>query len=114
MVGAGLSLGILGTVLAGVVLVTRWVPPWNRGHVASPLLFGVGILMASLGNVLMGLEYFGVLPEVSWEVRFFGFNGMTWAGVLVIGVSQILPVLHLILAQLRNGGPHGRPPHGMP
>ncbi|MFF3602895.1 hypothetical protein [Streptomyces sp. NPDC002463] len=104
VVGAGLLLGLLGTVLAGVVLRTGWVPPWNRRHVTRPWLFGAGILMASLGNVLMGLEYFGVLPEVSWEVRFFVGNGVIWAGVLLIGASQVLPLL-------RTAPPHGKPPH---
>ncbi|MFE5207512.1 hypothetical protein [Streptomyces sp. NPDC056600] len=92
VVGTGAFLGLL-VIAAGIVtLRTGWIVPTARRHVARPRLHGLGALFTGSSVVLQSLFYFRVLPGVSWDVRFFGGNAILLAGLLLIGLSQVLPL----------------------
>ncbi|MFI6875119.1 hypothetical protein ACIBL6_16950 [Streptomyces sp. NPDC050400] len=92
VVGAGALLGILAIASGIVTLRTGWVLPTARGHVARPQLHGIGTLFIGSNLVLQSLAHFGALPDVSWEVRFFGGNALLFGGFLLIALSQLLPL----------------------
>ena len=107
VVGAGMLLGVLSIALGVVTFRTGWAPPWSRRHVTRPRLLGTGAVLTGLGVFLPGLVYFGVVPDLSWEVRFFGQNALVLAGLVCIGASRLM-------APPRGGNPHGEAPHGKP
>lgn len=90
VVGAGMLLGVAAITLGVVTFRTGWVPPWQRHHVTRPRLLGVGAVLTGLGVFLPGLVYFGVVPDPSWEARFFGQNALILAGLACIGASQLM------------------------
>ncbi|MER6097836.1 hypothetical protein ABT154_18640 [Streptomyces sp. NPDC001728] len=104
MVGAGMLLGVAAIALGLLTLRTGWVPPWTRRHVTRPRLQGVGALLVGLTLFLQGLVYFGVLPGLSWEARFFGQLALMLSGLACIAMSQLLPPAH-------GKTPHGKTPH---
>lgn len=92
VVGTGAFLGLLAIALGIVTLRTGWILPTARRHVTRPQLHGLGALLTGSSVVLQGLFYFRVLPSVSWEVRFLGGNALLFAGLLLIALSQLLPL----------------------
>jgi multisubunit Na+/H+ antiporter MnhB subunit len=92
VVGAGAFLGLLAIALGIVTLRTGWIVPTARRHVTRPRLHGLGALLTGSSLVLQGLFYFRVLPSDSWEARFFGGNALFLAGLLLIVLSQLLPL----------------------
>ncbi|MER5892231.1 hypothetical protein [Streptomyces sp. NPDC001876] len=92
VVGTGSFLGLLAVAWGLVTLRTGWVLPTARRHVTRPQLHGLGALLTGASVVLQGLFYFRVLPSVSWEARFFGGNALLLAGLLLIALSQLLPL----------------------
>ncbi|MFB6841640.1 hypothetical protein [Streptomyces sp. NPDC056361] len=106
VVGAGTLLGLLAIVLGALTLRTRrmgWVPPWTRRNVTRPRLLGVGAVLLGSSPFLQGLEYFGVLPGLSWDVRFFGGTALLLTGIALLGASQLL-------APPPGPAPHGQAP----
>ncbi|MFK0225767.1 hypothetical protein ACIQUL_08375 [Streptomyces sp. NPDC090303] len=93
-------LGVVVIALGVVTYRTYWVPPWSRGHVKRPRLLGGGSVLSGLGVLLPGLVHFGVVPDLSWEVRFFGANALMLSGFACIAASQLL------------GPPRARTPRG--
>ena len=91
-VGTGAFLGLLAITLGIITLRTGWILPTARRHVTRPRLHGLGALLTGASIVLQGLFYFRVLPSVSWEARFFGGNALLFAGLLLIFLSQLLPL----------------------
>ncbi|MDV9190220.1 hypothetical protein R6L23_18730 [Streptomyces sp. SR27] len=87
-------LGVVVTALGVVTLRTGWVPPWTRRHVTRPRLQGIGALLVGLAVFLPGLVYFGVLPGLSWEARFFGRLALMFSGLVCVAMSQLLPPAH--------------------
>ncbi|WP_326772783.1 hypothetical protein [Streptomyces sp. NBC_01445] len=85
-------MGLLAIALGIVTLRTGWMLPTARRHVARPQLHGLGALLTGASVVLQGLFYFRVLPSVSWEARFFTGNALLLAGLLLIALSQLLPL----------------------
>ncbi|MFK0110716.1 hypothetical protein [Streptomyces sp. NPDC091217] len=85
-------MGLLVIALGIVTLRTGWILPTARRHVTRPQLHGLGALFTGTSVVLQGLFYFRVLPSVSWEARFFGGNALLLAGLLLISLSQLLPL----------------------
>ncbi|KQX59666.1 hypothetical protein ASE09_03295 [Streptomyces sp. Root66D1] len=83
-------MGLVVITLGVLTLRTGWVPPWTRRHVTRPRLQGVGAVLTGLAVLLPGLAYFGVLPGLSWEVRFFGQLTLMFTGLGCIGMSQLL------------------------
>ncbi|MFI0717640.1 hypothetical protein [Streptomyces sp. NPDC021224] len=75
-----------------MTLRTGWILPTARRHVTRPQLHGLGALLAGASALLQSLFYFRVLPGVSWEVRFFSGNAVLFAGLLLIVLSQMLPL----------------------
>ncbi|MFD7961750.1 hypothetical protein ACFV5J_13230 [Streptomyces zaomyceticus] len=92
VVGAGGFLGLLAIALGIVTLRTGWIVPTARRHVTRPKLQGLGALLTGASALLQSLLYFQFLPSVSWDVRFFGGNALLFAGLLLIALSQLLPV----------------------
>ncbi len=92
VVGTGGFLGLLAIGLGFVTLRTGWIVPTARRRVTRPQLHGLGALLTGASLLLQGLFYFRILPSVSWEVRFFGGNALLFAGLLLIGLSQMLPL----------------------
>ncbi|WP_405483469.1 hypothetical protein [Streptomyces sp. NBC_00009] len=92
VVGTGAFLGLLAIALGIVTLRTGWMLPTARCHVTRPQLHGLGALLTGASVVLQGLFYFRVLPSVSWEARFFTGNALLLAGLLLIALSQLLPL----------------------
>ncbi|MEU3519077.1 hypothetical protein ABZ770_28035 [Streptomyces sp. NPDC006654] len=92
VVGTGAVLGMLAIVSGIVTLRTGWILPTARRHVTRPHLHGLGALLMGISVALQGLLYFRVLPGVSWEARFFGGNALLLAGLLLITLSQLLPL----------------------
>lgn len=92
VVGTGAFLGMLAVALGLVTLRTGWILPTARRHVTRPRLHGLGVLLTGASVVLQGLFYFRVLPSVSWEARFFTGNALLFAGLLLIALSQLLPL----------------------
>ncbi|MGW6400358.1 hypothetical protein [Streptomyces sp. NPDC055134] len=92
VVGTGAFLGLLAIASGIVTLRTGWILPTARRHVTRPQLHGLGVLLMGASVVLQGLFYFRLLPSVSWEVRFFGGNALPFAGLLLIALSQLLPL----------------------
>ncbi|MEW2299948.1 hypothetical protein AB0958_08190 [Streptomyces sp. NPDC006655] len=80
-------------IASGVVtLRTGWTLPTARRHVTRPRLHGLGALLMGISLFLQGLLHFRVLPSVSWDARFFGGNALLLAGLLLIILSQLLPL----------------------
>lgn len=92
VVGTVAFLGLLAIALGIVTLRTGWIVPTARRHVTRPPLHGLGALLTGSYAVLQGLFYFRVLPSVSWEARFFGGDALLLAGLLLIILSQLLPL----------------------
>ncbi|WP_037628766.1 hypothetical protein [Streptomyces aureus] len=92
VVGAGAFLGLLAIVLGVVTIRTGWILPTARRHVTRPELHGFGAMLTGTPVVVQSLFYFRLLPSVSWEVRFFGGNALLLAGLLLIILSQLLPL----------------------
>ena len=92
VVGTGAFLGLLAIASGIVTLRTGWILPTARRHVTRPQLHGLGALLTGASVVLQGLFYFRVLPSVSWEARFFTGNALLLAGLLLIALSQLLPL----------------------
>lgn len=92
VVGTGALLGLLAIALGIVTLRTGWILPTARRHVTRPQLHGLGALLTGASALLQSLFYFRILPSVSWEVRFFGGNAFLFAGLLLITLSQMLPL----------------------
>ncbi|MFE4685732.1 hypothetical protein ACFRNJ_33850 [Streptomyces sp. NPDC056721] len=92
VVGTGAFLGLMAIASGIVTLRTGWILPTARRHVTRPRLHGLGALLTGASVVLQGLFYFRFLPSVSWEVRFFGGNALLFAGLLLIALSQLLPL----------------------
>lgn len=92
IVGTGAFLGLLAIALGIVTLRTGWILPTARRHVTRPQLHGLGALLTGTSVVLQGFFYFRVLPSVSWEARFFVGNTLLFAGLLLIALSQLLPL----------------------
>lgn len=92
VVGTGAFLGLLAIALGIVTLRTGWILPTARRHVTRPQLHGLGALLVGASVLLQGLFYFRILPSVSWEGRFFGGNALLFAGILLIALSQLLPL----------------------
>lgn len=97
VVGTGGLMGLLVIALGLVTLRTGWILPTARRHVTRPRLHGLGALLTGMCPVLGGLFYFRILPNVSWEIRFFGGNAFLLAGLLLIAAGQLMP---------RRRGPH--------
>ncbi|MGW5070852.1 hypothetical protein ACWEQJ_33040 [Streptomyces cyaneofuscatus] len=91
VVGTGLLLGMLLITMGTVTLRTGWIVPTARRHVTRPQLHGIGALLMGASLVLQSLLYFGALPSVSWETRFYGGNALLLGGMLLLIVSQSLP-----------------------
>jgi hypothetical protein len=85
-------LGLLAIALGIVTLRTGWMLPTARRHVSRPKLHGLGALLTGASPLLQSLFYFGILPRVSWEIRFFGGNTFLLGGLLLIALSQLLPL----------------------
>ncbi|MER5476804.1 hypothetical protein ABT026_07445 [Streptomyces sp. NPDC002734] len=92
VVGTGAFLGLLVMASGIVTLRTGWTVPMARRHATRPRLHGLGALFTGSSVVLQSLFYFSVLPGVSWDVRFFGGNALLLAGLLLIALSQLLPL----------------------
>ncbi|MFF8837431.1 hypothetical protein [Streptomyces sp. NPDC015130] len=92
IVGTAVFLGLVVVALGIVTLRTGWVVPTARRRVARPELHGLGALLVGTSVVLQGLFFFPVLPGVSWEARFFGGNALLLTGLLLLALSQLLPV----------------------
>ncbi|MEU3006828.1 hypothetical protein [Streptomyces sp. NPDC007020] len=92
VVGTGAFLGLLAIIWGTVTLRTGWMVPTARRHVTRPQLHGLGALLTGTSPLLQSLFYFRILPSISWEVRFFGENAFLFAGILLIALSQMLPV----------------------
>ncbi|RLV66252.1 hypothetical protein STAN_1773 [Streptomyces sp. CBMAI 2042] len=90
VVGTGLLLGLLLIAMGTVTLRTGWIMPTARRHVTRPQLHGIGALLMGASLVLQSLLYFGALPSVSWETRFYGGNALLLGGMLLLIVSQAL------------------------
>ncbi|WP_405551122.1 hypothetical protein [Streptomyces sp. NBC_01171] len=90
--GTGAFLGLLAIALGIVTLRTGWILPTARRHVTRPRLHGLGGLLTGTSVVLQGFFYFRVLPRVSWEAGFFVGNALLFAGLLLIVLSQMLPL----------------------
>ncbi|MFF7492984.1 hypothetical protein [Streptomyces rubiginosohelvolus] len=103
VVGTGAFLGLLAIALGIVALRTGWILPTARRHVTRPKLHGLGALLMGASPLLQSLFYFRILPSVSWEVRFFGGNVFLLAGLLLIALSQLLPLRR----NLGHGDPSG-------
>ncbi|MEU0916221.1 MULTISPECIES: hypothetical protein [Streptomyces] len=91
VVGTGLLLGLLLIAMGTATLRTGWIVPTARRHVTRPQLHGIGALLMGASLVLQSLLYFGALPSVSWETRFYGGNALLLGGMLMLIVSQSLP-----------------------
>ncbi|MGW7224703.1 hypothetical protein [Streptomyces cyaneofuscatus] len=91
VVGTGLLLGLLLIAMGTVTLRTGWIVPTARRHVTRPQLHGIGALLMGASLVLQSLLYFGALPSVSWETRFYGGNALLLGGMLLLIVGQSLP-----------------------
>ncbi|MFI8370058.1 hypothetical protein [Streptomyces sp. NPDC085466] len=85
-------MGLLAIALGIVALRTGWILPTARRHVTRPKLHGLGVLLMGASPLLQSLFYFRILPSVSWDVRFFGGNAILLAGLLLIALSQLLPL----------------------
>ncbi|GAB2923698.1 hypothetical protein GCM10027028_22080 [Streptomyces sundarbansensis] len=92
VVGTGAFLGLRAIIWGTVTLRTGWMVPTARRHVTRPQLHGLGALLTGTSPLLQSLFYFRILPSISWEVRFFGGNAFLFAGILLIALSQMLPV----------------------
>ncbi|MFC9530435.1 hypothetical protein [Streptomyces sp. NPDC056975] len=92
VVGTGAFLGLMAIASGIVTLRTGWILPTARRHVTRPQLHGLGVLLTGASVVLQGLFYFRLLPSVSWEARFFSGNALLFAGLLLIALSQLLPL----------------------
>ncbi|MEV1053883.1 hypothetical protein [Streptomyces sp. NPDC049887] len=92
VVGTGGLLGLLAIASGIVTLRTGWILPTARRHVGRPKLHGLGALLTGASPLLQSLFYFGILPSFSWEVRFLGGNAFLLGGLLLIALSQLLPV----------------------
>lgn len=92
VVGTGLLLGLLLIAMGTATLRTGWIVPTARRHVTRPPLHGLGTLLMGTSLVLQSLLYFEVLPSVSWEARFYGGNALLLGGMLLLLVSQLLPL----------------------
>lgn len=92
VVGTGAFLGLLAIAFGIATLRTGWILPTARRHVTRPELHGLGALLTGVSALGQGLFYFRILPSVSWEVRFFGGNAFLFAGLLLITLSQLLPL----------------------
>ncbi|GAA2516793.1 hypothetical protein [Streptomyces gobitricini] len=92
VVGTAGFLGLLAIALGIVTLRTGWVLPTARRDVTRPKLHGLGALLTGASALLQSLLYFHILPSVSWEVHFFGGNAFLLAGLLLIALSQLLPL----------------------
>ncbi|BDH07244.1 hypothetical protein HEK131_44710 [Streptomyces seoulensis] len=92
VVGTGGLLGLLAIALGIVTLRTGWILPTARRHVTRPKLHGLGALLTGASPLLHSLFYFGILPSVPWEVRFFGANVFLFTGLLLLARSQLLPL----------------------
>ncbi|WP_326706115.1 hypothetical protein [Streptomyces cyaneofuscatus] len=92
VVGAGMLLGLLFIAMGTATLRTGWLLPTARRHVTRPQLHGLGALLTGASLVLQSLLHFRVLPGVSWEVRFYGGNALLLGGMLLLLVSQTLPL----------------------
>ncbi|ALC32149.1 hypothetical protein ABE83_26325 [Streptomyces sp. CFMR 7] len=99
--GANALLGVLAIALGTVTLRTGWVLPTARRHVTRPRLHGGGVLLIGASLLLQSLLHFGVLPSVSWEVRFYGGNALLLGGALLLLLGYVLP--------LRRPEPRTRP-----
>ncbi|MFE5198693.1 hypothetical protein ACFQ93_34080 [Streptomyces sp. NPDC056601] len=85
-------MGLLAIALGIVTLRTGWILPTARRHVTRPRLHGLGALLTGASVVLQSLFYFRLLPSVSWEARFFSGNALLFSGLLLIVLSQLLPL----------------------
>lgn len=92
VVGTGALLGLVAIALGIVTLRTGWIVPTARRHVTRPQLHGLGALLTGTSVVLQGLFYFRIVPSVSWEARFFGGNALLLGGLLLMALSQLLPL----------------------
>ncbi|MFF3013298.1 hypothetical protein [Streptomyces sp. NPDC057939] len=91
LVATGMVVGLAAVVLGIMALRTGWILPTARHHVTRPPLHGLGAVLAGASPLLQGLHHFGLLPGLSWEVRFFGGNALLLSGMLLIALAQLLP-----------------------
>lgn len=82
-------LGVLMVVLGVAALRTGWTLPWARGRVTRMRMYGWGLVLAGVNPVVQGLFYFHIAPDLSWDIRFFSVNALLFAGLVLIGVSQM-------------------------
>ncbi|MER8031231.1 hypothetical protein ABTZ78_19975 [Streptomyces bauhiniae] len=92
VVGVGMFLGLLAIGAGITTLRTGWMVPTARRRVTRPRLHGLGAVLTGASVLLQGLCYFRVLPDVPWEARFFGGNALLFGGLLLVALSQMLPL----------------------
>ncbi|MFF4551222.1 hypothetical protein [Streptomyces sp. NPDC001435] len=90
-VGVGMTLGLALVVYGALCMRTGWAFPWARSRVTRPWAHGLGAVFIGVPCLVQGLFYFGITPSLSWEIRFFGSNAFTLAGLGPLAVSQMLP-----------------------
>ncbi|MGV9991533.1 hypothetical protein [Streptomyces sp. NPDC003374] len=91
LVGIGMALGLLALVYGAVSVPTGWTLPWTRRHLTHPRLHGLGAALIGLPVLAQGMFYFGILPDPSWEARFFGLNLLLLSGLALLAFGQLLP-----------------------
>jgi hypothetical protein len=89
IVAGGMVLGALLMALGTAALRTGWTLPWARRHVTRPGMYGLGGVLMGLPVFVQGFFYFDIVPEPSWEVRFFGMNVLLLSGIALSGISQL-------------------------
>lgn len=92
VVGANALLGLLAITLGTVGIRTGWVLPTARRHVTRPRLHGLGALFIGASLLLRSLVYFRILPDLPWDVTFFGGSALLLGGMLLMALSQLLPL----------------------
>ncbi|WP_406277345.1 hypothetical protein OHT93_34885 [Streptomyces sp. NBC_00191] len=90
VVGVGMALGLLGIVLGTASIRTGWTLPCVRRRVTRPRMHGLGVLLVSTTCVVQGLFYFHLVPSLTWEIRFFGANALTFSGLILVAAGQMM------------------------
>ncbi len=90
VVGVGALVGALAVAAGVATLRTGWILPTARRQVRRPRLHGYGAVCVGSSCLLQSAFYF--LPDISWNTRFFTGNAVLFTGLLLLLLSQLLPV----------------------
>ncbi|WP_426365350.1 hypothetical protein [Streptomyces sp. E-08] len=88
-----MPLGVAAITLGVIAFRTGWMLPPSRRGVRQPRLYGVGVALAGVGLVTMGLTYLVLSADTRASRPWLALigNGVELVGIALIGASHLRP-----------------------